>query len=197
MKTEIQSEERFCSLVLAIGRARARAQGLSSDEAEECSHDLLARLLSDEVAHRILCLQNGSCTAWVTRCADNFAKNRSRDLRRRALHELTLPQPQADCDLAQRWSSVAPTLPPESRLLMAAFWDQMLIAFSQLQPLQRECIVRRHVYGEAVHDIAERLGKSQRAVRKVLARAENRLQSAFYRRGMSESELWSLLPVGR
>lgn len=184
--------------------ACALALGLTNDDAEDCAMEFVLQVLIVG-GERLMWPPNqehveegGYNQAWLRRCALNHARDWHRRLRRGQTHEQGWPDAGAvggDLTLsgaltdAATWESPDPSPGAESILLQAECRQQLLTGLACLGAEARDLLVRHHMAGEAVQDLATGSGRTIGATDQALWRARGRLKAILERQGVAAEDL--------
>lgn len=192
-----REDDELWRMLLKLAHSVARRRGLTQEDAEDCAAEFAERMLRrPECAARTG--PDGRCfPAWLYHCAVNHTTDFCRAQVRRAKREQPWPEtaPDDGPPLALEFASDSPT--PEAQLLRQEFWERMNTALDRLPPLMRELLVRHHLHGECVRELAEYCGRSSEAVELVLFRARRRMRGMLLRMGLSETELRAYIVLSR
>jgi len=176
-------------MLLKLARSVARRRGLTHEDAEDCAAEFAERMLArPECAAHVG--PDGHCfPAWLHRCAENHATDFCRAKLRLAMREQAWPEtaPHDGPPLARDRADDAPT--PEAQLLRKEFWQRLTAALGRLPPLMRELLVRHHLHGECVRELADSCGRSPESVELILFRARRRMRVTLERMGLTEAEM--------
>jgi RNA polymerase sigma factor (sigma-70 family) len=192
--------------LLRIGRHQALAYGLDRDEANDCASAFVLHMLGNLACRRVsqsvsvgaaaqIVFANrqgggahagdvavGADIAWTRRCAANFACNWKRSRRRRLCRErpwCDFDDSAGEPDRMPREDTVAdPRVPSLEALTLRRVADERLHGFvSQLPDAHRDLLIRHHVDGEPLEDLAVDYGMTEGAVQQLLFRLRRKLRT--------------------
>lgn len=171
--------------VLAAGYYQAMRLGLPREEAQDCAMDFVVHMLSMPME-----LSSAKSSAWLHRCAHNYACNFGRSLARRRKRESAW-----DDELLQELPTSGPG--PKTQFIRKEMWNQVIVALQNLTPDQREMFVRHHLRDESVPDLAKRFKRTPHAVEECLSNIRRRLPSLLQHQGWTEDETRMLFGASR
>jgi RNA polymerase sigma-70 factor, ECF subfamily len=174
---------------LMLAKRCACREGLTRDDADDCATELIVRLLRQYKPQELLSAPVFTTPAWLYRCA----RNQAIDYRRAQVRLRRLEYGSTEAGPSERiWRlpEIADAAGrPDLTFLRAHCLRQLASGIAQLPRAQREVLVRHHLQGESVAELAAALRRSPHAVEQLLLRARHRLRSVLERRGWSETEL--------
>lgn len=164
----------------AVGLAYASRMGLRHDEAQDCAVEFLEHIFKRN--------QPIPSSAWLHRCAHNFACNYVRALARRRAKEQTWSERYADNAEQQRDSHAAPTPGPKTLFLQKELWEQVVGAVRQLTPTQQALFIRYYLRNYSIRDLATRTGRTPHAIEESLSNIRKRLNQILQKQGWTEQD---------
>ena len=177
-----------CQMLLSLAHARARSLGLTGEDPEDCALAFVEHLLQEIDLHPQKTLLHVQSSPWLFRCADNWARNYARGLRRRSLHEQPWPVQVFDQHEFQGTALSAADPGLEQRILRQEIMHRLEAALGQLTPVQQTLFRRHCVEGETLVHIAEDTKRSPAAVRQAFCLLRHRLQRILELTGLSKRE---------
>ena len=169
--------------LLNIAYAYARHLGLPREESQECALDFRLHMLRAQTVH----LE----TAWVHRCARNFACNYLRAYIRRHQSERRFSEQVVSRD--QRLAGRAARGPgPRTLTLRNSFWEHVFATLQNLTSDQRELFIGYHLRQYSLTDLAQRTGRSLHAVEQSLYNIHRRLANLLQQQGWSAPDTQQL-----
>lgn len=186
MKTDAAVASLGNGRMLADTRRRARCLGLSPEDADDCAVAFVERELRRETG--------GVFSSRQPVCAENFVRDFRRILLRRRLHEYSWQGTARTGEPPTVLDSPDSAPGPEGCLLRREFWREVRPVLKRLDPLPRKLLIRHHVRGKFIQELAAWSGRTPHVVEQKLYRARKRLRELLLRRGLTEVELRSFLP---
>lgn len=188
--------------LLYLARRHAACRQVHPDDIEDCAIEFVLHMLQNE-GRALRPDSQGVCsTAWLHRCADNYAQNFRLKLTRRQARTQPLEglgkygdsggEQSAPKDVYGNIPDCIPT--PEEYLLRGELRQHVAAALADLQPLPRYLFLRHCLDVETLQALAQEIGKTPDAVRMIIARVRKQLQQRLCRQGMTEADLRGLLP---
>jgi RNA polymerase sigma factor (sigma-70 family) len=175
--------------LLRLGLAHARRRGLTREDAEDCAMEFVARMLREK-GRPLPADRTGYCfAAWLNRCARNFAEDFCRRKERLVQHETAWPESQRSDETSVTWECTGDAPSPEHGALQGEFWSRVMAAIERLPPVMRELLVRHHLHGECIRELATAFSRKPCAIEQTLFRARRRLRVLLEGMGLTEPEL--------
>lgn len=180
------------SRLFAVARRRAQHYGIP----EELTCDYEAELAEKLVCNSVALLhyqQQGWSDAWLTRCADNYAKDFLRRWHRIQRTETPWPVRFRKDGSYQEWEAADIEADPERTLLYRELTQQMLTVVSYLSPIQQDLFHRHVQCSESPAEIGLALGRTPHAVRQALGAIRKRVRALLEQAGFTEAEVRAYL----
>jgi RNA polymerase sigma factor (sigma-70 family) len=183
------AEDELCRMLLRLAESVARRRGLTREDAEDCAAEFAERMLGKRECMLGLGTEGHCFPAWLHRCAQNHVADFCRAKERLGQHELPWPATVHDDGPPVAWDCADSAATPEARLLREEFWQRMTKTLDRLPPIMSELLVRHHLHGECVRDLAVSCGRTPAAVELILFRARRRMRALLERMGLTPTEL--------
>lgn len=180
------NDDRTVSRVFGVARLQAAHCGLTHDDVQDCAVQFTARVVQKN--SRAL-----RSDAWLHRCARNYARDFCRARLCWQNHEAAWPEAARAGSLCLLWDCPDGAPSVEAGLLRKEFCERVTAAVARLEPAPREMLVRHHLHGECIQEIATASGRTPAAVKQALFRARNQLRALLQRQGFDETELCEYL----
>lgn len=170
-----------------------RQAGLSLEESDDCSTQFL-----EEETKKAGGLENlnrlcRDSPALIRKCALDFVRNNGRAAHRLASHQTSWPQTVNASGKMLEWEANANQAEPDTEMVRQAFWDILLPFLETLSLNQCEYLIRHHLRGEEVADIARSAGRSTHAIEQSLYRSRTKLRAELEKAHLSYSDLRQFL----
>ena len=170
--------------LLQIAYSHARRVGLPREDAQDCAQEFRVHLLRTP-------WPGSDASAWLHRCAHNYACNYLRGLMRRQTAEqkysehVTGTRPGANIPMVR--------LPgPRTLTLRKVFWEQLVRTLRQFTPEQRSLFTQYHLRHQNLADIAAQTGRSVHALQQSLYHLHRRLAKLLLEQGWSVADVRQL-----
>jgi RNA polymerase sigma factor (sigma-70 family) len=181
----------LCRLLLRLAHHHAHRHGLSPEDAEDCAADFATRMLQKQACRTRRDQDNGCFPAWLHRCAENHVIDFCRAKHRLGQHEQLWPETVSTDGAVAAWDCADSAPPPDAQLLRDEFWLRMTAVLERLPPIMNELLIRHHLHGECLLDLAASCERTPAAIQLILFRARRRTRALLERMGLTEEELYS------
>jgi RNA polymerase sigma factor (sigma-70 family) len=160
----------------------ARRNGLSSEDPEDCAMEFVRRILTDEVVVPTS-LSPARLDAWLKRTTHNHVIDFLRAKNRIGRHEIYVGErmPESVSDTGDL---------PETFLLRAEVQERVRACLSRLCPYHKELLLRHHVEGESIRELAAFYKSTPNAIKQALYYARSRLKKMLLQEAGNEEEPW-------
>ena len=194
-----KDDEFFCGWLLRLAARRARMAGLRGEDVEDCAAGFVCHILPACRGERFRSMPASGRTAWLIRCADNWAISEQRRAARIAATEAPWPTwaPLNPGFYGDRedvlYDPVGYASSAEAAVLRLELCGRVLDAVGRLQASQQRLFTARFLHGQSVQELAAATGRSPGAVRYALWVIRRRLCRLLEEGGLDEREIGEYL----
>jgi len=167
----------------------ARREGLDETEAEDCAQECVLRLLEELGPSLQPRRPVRDVDAWLRASVRHDVQDYIRHRAAERGHRVDPTSPDGEEGLPYSWEVPDPGPTPEAALERRLLWESLAPTIKSLGEEEYVCFVSRHLLHEAVHEIAEALGKTNNHVSKVLAKAARHVREHLEGQGITAAEL--------
>jgi DNA-directed RNA polymerase specialized sigma24 family protein len=185
----LRAEDHLCRMLLKLAGSVARRRGLTREEAEDCAAEFARRMLGRQECAAPMGPDGHCFPAWLHRCAENHVTDFCRAKERLGQHEQPWPEAVRGDGPLVAWDFAGSTSLAEARPLREESWQRTTVALDRLPPIMSELLVRHHLHGECIRDLAASCDRTPAAVQLILLRARRQMRSLLERMGLTELEL--------
>jgi len=180
-------DEQFCERLVKEARRRALRIGMTRDEADDCGQGFAAHVYDKGGQVLRFGTHGRDADAWIAWCADNWARNVHRNLRR-LRHRETRWQTQGSDDRLIDVQVAGRDPSPEYYVLQRELQNRISCAVALLSTTQREIYVLRFVHNRSVQELAVASRRTPNAVRQALWALRKRLRAILEEQGFDVEE---------
>lgn len=170
--------------MLQVAYNRARRLGLTREDSQDCAQEFRVHFLRTPVP-------DGASTAWLNRCAHNYACNYLRSMVRRKSTE----QKYTDQIVGSKHCRAGAEVyfpGPRTLTLRKVFWDQLLLTLRHFTPEQQSLFLRYHIRQHSMTDISLQTGRTVHALQQSLSHMHRRLSRLLLEQGWNLAEIRQL-----